>query len=103
MTKYSNQNVLKVLEYVESINKCVWIRYVCVPGYILSTDKIHKLGELLNKYSFIQKVQLVPFHQLGSYKYKELQIPYKLENVRVLTNDEIIEAQNILKQYNIPL
>ena len=92
LTEYSNQNALKVLEYAESINKCVWIRYVCVTGYTLSIDKIHKLGELLNKYSCIQKVQLVPFHQLGSYKYKELQIPYKLENVRVPTNDEIIEA-----------
>lgn len=45
----------------------------------------------------------MPFHQLGSYKYKELQIPYKLENVRVPINNEIIEAQNVLKQYNIPL
>lgn len=56
LTEYSNQNALKVLEYAESINECVWIRYVCVPGYTLSIDKIHKLGELLNKYSCIQKV-----------------------------------------------
>ena len=103
LTEHSNQNTLKTLAYAQSINKCVWIRYVCVPGYTLSTEKIHKLGALLNKYSCIQKVQLLPFHQLGSHKYKELHIPYKLENTRAPTNDEMIEAQNILKQYNIPL
>lgn len=103
LTEYSNKNTLKTLDYAQSINKCVWIRYVCVPGYTLNMDKIHKLGKLLSSYSCVEKVQLIPFHQLGSYKYKELQIPYQLENVKTPTNEEMAKAQNILKQYNLPL
>lgn len=103
LTEHSNKNTLNTLEYAQSINKCVWIRYVCVPGYTLSVEKIHKLGELLRQYSCIQKVQLIPFHQLGSYKYEELNIPYKLDSTPTPTKEEMYEAEKILRQYNLPI
>ncbi|RAX52084.1 pyruvate formate-lyase 1-activating enzyme [Helicobacter sp. 16-1353] len=103
LTEQSNENTLKTLNYCQEINKCVWIRYVCIPGYTLKNEKIHKLAQLLQQYSCVQKVQLIPFHQLGSYKYKELKIPYKLESTPIPTSEEMYEAEKIIRQYNLPL
>lgn len=99
LTEYGNQNALKTLAYCESIKKCVWIRFVCVPNYTLKDAKIHKLGQLLQKYSCIQKVDLIPFHQLGSYKYKALNLAYKLESTPIPSENEMKNARAILKQY----
>ncbi len=103
LTEQSNKHTLATLQYCEDIGKCVWIRYVCVPGYTLKYDKIHKLGNLLKNYSCVQKVQLIPFHQLGSYKYNELKIPYKLESTPIPTNDEMQCAEAIIRQYGLPM
>lgn len=103
LTEQGNQNTLKTLQYCEDINKTIWIRYVCVPEYTLKEEKIHKLAKLLQNYSCVQKVELIPFHQLGSYKYEELKIPYKLKDIPTPTNEEIKIARQILQQYNLPL
>lgn len=99
LTEYSNENMLKMLGYCESIKKPVWIRYVCVPGYTLKEEKIHKLGEIMKGYSCVEKIDLIPFHQLGAYKYKELNIAYKLESTPTPTNEEMANAREILKGY----
>lgn len=103
LTEQTNKNTLDTLQYCQDTNKCVWIRFVCIPGYTLKSEKIHKLSQLLQGYSCVQKVQLIPFHQLGSYKYKELKIPYKLESTPIPTNEEMHEAEKIIRQYNLPM
>lgn len=99
LTEYSNQNALKTLDYCESVKKCVWIRFVCVPNYTLKDEKLHKLGQLLQKYSCVERVDLIPFHQLGSYKYKALNISYKLESTPTPSESEMKNARAILNGY----
>lgn len=101
LTEYGNQNTLKTLEYCQSIGKCVWIRYVCVPNYTLKDEKIHKLGQLLKDYSCVEKVDLIPFHQLGAYKYKALNLDYKLESTPTPSQQDIQNAKDILSEYGL--
>lgn len=103
LTEYGNENSLKTLKYCDSIKKCVWIRYVCVPNYTLSDEKIHKLAKIIKPYSCVQKVQLIPFHQLGAYKYEQLNIEYKLKDMSTPSVEEMQKANDILKQYNLPI
>lgn len=99
LTEYGNENALKTLEYCESIGKCVWIRFVCVPNLTLKDEKIHKLGALAKKYHCIEKVDLIPFHQLGAYKYKALNLEYRLESTPTPSESEMQKARAILKEY----
>jgi pyruvate formate lyase activating enzyme len=61
---------LKTLEYCESAGKPVWIRHVLVPGYTLSPPLLEKLAEYLSGFSCIKRVDLLPFHKMGEYKWR---------------------------------
>ena len=52
----------------------------------------------MNDYSCIERVDLLPFHKMGEYKYEELHFPYELTDTKEPT-DEVIEwAENALKE-----
>ncbi len=97
------KNAIATLNYCEKTKKPVWIRFVCVPGYTLKDEKLHTLGKFLQDYACVEKVQPIAFHQLGSYKYKELNIAYQLNDTPTPTNEEMHHAQNILKSYGLNL
>lgn len=99
LTEYSNQNALKTLDFCESIKKCVWIRFVCVPNLTLKDEKLHKLGALAQQYSCVEKVDLIPFHKLGAYKYKALNLAYKLESTPTPSESQMQKAKDILREY----
>ena len=99
LTEYSNQNTLKTLEFCQVIKKCVWLRFVCVPQWTLSEEKLHKLGALAQQYSCVEKVDLIPFHKLGAYKYKALNLAYKLESTPTPSESQMQKAKAILKEY----
>lgn len=96
--------------------KPVWIRHVMVPGITLIDTKPDGQpfnneeewraanAELIdgmrrmNDYSCIERVDLLPFHKMGEYKYEELNFPYELKDTKEPT-DEVIEwAENALKE-----
>lgn len=101
LTEQSGANALKTLDFCQRIQKPVWIRFVCVPEYTLKMEKIHKLGALLKPYSCVEKVDLIPFHQLGSYKYKKLKLNYKLESTPTPSESQMKEANAIIKSYGL--
>lgn len=103
LTGASGKNTLKTLHYCEEVNKPVWVRFVCVPEHTLKREKIHALGELLRGLKCVEKVQLLPFHQLGAHKYAELGLHYKLENLPTPTNEAMAEAKEILASYGVVL
>lgn len=103
LTGASNAHTLRMLQYCEKRNKTVWIRYVCVPNYTMSEEKIHALGALLAPFSCVQNVQLLPFHQLGAYKYQELNLEYKLADCAIPSKEDIGRVNRILAEHHVPI
>lgn len=103
LTGASGKNALKILQYCEEVGKPVWVRFVCVPERTLKREKIHALGEILRGLKCVEKVQLLPFHQLGAHKYAELGLHYTLENLSPPTNEAMQEARGILASYGVVL
>jgi pyruvate formate lyase activating enzyme len=101
LTCKDNGNTLDTLNYLESINKRVWIRHVLVPGYTLDPALIDKLGQFLEQYRCIETVDLLPFHQLGAFKWKELGITYSLKDTKEVSQSEWKMAVDILKKYRV--
>ncbi|MDE7217085.1 MAG: hypothetical protein K2N20_03195, partial [Helicobacter sp.] len=54
-------------------------------------------------FSCVQNVQLLPFHQLGAYKYQELNLEYKLADCAIPSEEELSRANRILAEYNVPI
>ncbi len=58
-------NTVEIAER-SGLGKPVWIRHVLVPGLTLDDVQLHQLGRLLRDYRCIEKVELLPFHKMGS-------------------------------------
>ncbi len=74
--------VLQFARRLASRKRPVWLRYVLVPDL---TDDPHDVGQLANfaaQLGNIERVDILPFHQLGQYKWKELNLNYTLQHVQ---------------------
>lgn len=95
----SNKSTLKLAEYLNEINKAVWVRYVLVPGYTNLEQHLHQLGKFLQPMSNIQKLEIQPYHKLGIHKYESLGWKYELEGVEQNTPEQLKIANDIFKLY----
>jgi len=66
---------------LSQLNRAVWVRYVLLPGLTDDRIDVSNVANFTAKLGNVQRVDVLPFHQMGRYKWKELGIPYKLERV----------------------
>jgi pyruvate formate lyase activating enzyme len=59
----------------------VWVRYVLVPGLTEDPDDIKKTASFVASLGNVERVDVLPFHQMGLYKWKQLNIDYTLGHV----------------------
>ena len=77
------------LEFLSEISKPTWIRQVIIPDINDSIGSVKKLYSLKEKYSCIEKIELLPFRKLCSEKYKEQGITFPFGNIREATKEDI--------------
>jgi pyruvate formate lyase activating enzyme len=68
----------------------IWLRYVLVPDLTDDPDDVKKTAAFAASLGNVSRVDVLPFHQMGRYKWKELGLDYKLEHVEPPSN-ELIE------------
>jgi pyruvate formate lyase activating enzyme len=96
LTGQSNKNILDLAKYLSDIQKPVWIRHVLVPGHSAKPEFLHRLRTFLNELSNVERVEILPYHTLGVYKWKNMGMEYPLEGVNSPTKEEIELAKDIL-------
>ena len=98
LTGKPNQPVHFFLEQLERLQKPTWIRYVFVPQYSDQLEHIAALGQKFGSCSCIQRVEILPYHRLGEYKWKELWWKYELDGVETPSQESLIQAKNLLAE-----
>ena len=88
---------LQFLDYLQEINKPTWIRHVLVPELTNNQADVTALARYLKIYSVVERVELLPYHAYGSYKYEELGIKYPLEGVDNLPRNDLEKAKKIFE------
>ncbi len=96
LTGQTNQNILEMAAYLSDHGKAMWIRHVLVPGITTEEDELHRLRSFLDTLKTVEWVEVLPYHTLGVFKWKELGIPYQLEGVDPPTKEQIDRAKEIL-------
>lgn len=96
LTGQTNQNILEMAAYLSDHGKAMWIRHVLVPGITTEEDELHRLRSFLDTLKTVERVEVLPYHTLGVFKWKELGIPYQLEGVDPPTKEQIDRAKEIL-------
>ena len=91
---------LKTMEFLSENNIDTWVRFVLVPNLTDNKEDIIGLAKYTSKYDNIKKIEVLPFHKLGEYKWNELDIEYKLTNTNEPTSEELLEVTDIFKKYN---
>ncbi|MBE6855018.1 MAG: pyruvate formate lyase-activating protein [Ruminococcus sp.] len=93
ITGKDNHNALETLRYCEDINKPVWIRHVLLPEYTLKTDLLESLAEFLRGFSCIQRIELLPYHNMGLYKWDELGVESKIRDIAPPSAEAVAAAR----------
>ena len=96
LTGHGNENILECAHYLSDIQKPVWIRHVLVPGITDDEAQLQQLRQTLDTLHNIQKVEVLPYHTLGTFKWEQLGIPYSLKDVATPTAEQIARAREIL-------
>ena len=94
-------NTLEILNHCENAGKRVWIRHVLVPGLTTGREALCELGNLLKPYACIERVELLPFHKMGEYKWEALGVPYTLKETPAAGLEEIEQAKSILRAHGL--
>ncbi|MEE3394186.1 MAG: pyruvate formate-lyase-activating protein [Lachnospiraceae bacterium] len=96
LTGFSNDNILKLAGRLSDIGKPMWIRHVLVPGIDDNDEDLQKTREFIDSLKTVERVEVLPYHTLGVYKWKELGIPYRLEGVDPPDDETVNHARQIL-------
>ena len=92
----SNKLELEFAKYLSDNNIPVWIRQVLIPGYTDGEEDLLKLKDFLSTLNNVEKVEFLPYHSMGKFKWKELGFKYELEDVRDATSEDVDRAKRTL-------
>ena len=96
LTGHSNKNILDMTRYLSDIKKPIWIRHVLVPERSDKDEYLHRLRDFIDTLDNVEKVEVLPYHTLGVYKWKELGYDYQLEGIDPPTDERVANAKQIL-------
>ena len=69
---------LRFAERLQAMNKPVWVRYVLVPSLTDDPANIEKVARFVAPMKNVEWVEVLPFHQMGSFKWKSMGLDYQL-------------------------
>ncbi len=97
----SNRRVLDFARYLALRGQKTWIRYVVVPGNTDDEETAHLLGDFIKDMKNIEKVEMLPYHQLGAHKWETLGYEYELKDVRPPSKEVMENLKNIIESYGV--
>ena len=82
VTGMDNGPVLDFARRLAARKKPVWVRFVLVPGLTDDAENVAGIGRFAASLGNVERVDVLPFHQMGRFKWKELRLDYKLADVQ---------------------
>lgn len=96
LTGCDNANILDMACFLSDNGKAMWIRHVLVPGITDDEKQLTSLRKFIDTLKTVERVEILPYHTLGVFKWKELGIPYQLEGVEPPTEEQVKRAKELL-------
>jgi pyruvate formate lyase activating enzyme len=101
ITSVSLSPTLQIANYLSEIHKPAWIRFVLVPGLSDDPKNIEGLANFVSTLRNVEKVEVLPFHKMGEYKWEELGYEYQLKETPTPTPEQVQEVLDIFKKKGI--
>ncbi len=94
-----NSRVLSFAQHLQQRGQKTWIRYVVVPGYNDDEPSALRLSEFLKGMDNIEKIEILPYHQLGEHKWETLGFDYELKGVSAPSKESLNKLKAIFESY----
>lgn len=92
-----NTEVLEFCRRLAALSRPMWLRYVLVPGLTDDQDEIEKVARFAASLGVVERVEILPFHQMGKYKWERLGLNYTLETTEPPSNSLVAAAIAIFR------
>lgn len=103
LTGVTLDRTLALAKHLEERGIPIWLRYVYVPNLTDNPDDIEALAKFLSTLTNLQRIDILPFHKMGEYKWEQLGYEYTLTDTKEPSVDETNAAADIFKKYNLPV
>ncbi len=101
VTRKPIQPTLDFAERLRGFDKPIWARFVLVPGLNDSEEQLRKVAKIISGWNRVERVEILPFHQMASFKYEELKVEYPLKGVAEATPRDVTLAWNIFSEEGV--
>jgi pyruvate formate lyase activating enzyme len=92
LTKMDNGPTLAFARRLAERRRPIWLRFVLVPGWSDDLDDVAKIAEFTAGLGTVERIDVLPFHQLGKYKWERLNMEYTLRDLEPPTNEAVERA-----------
>ena len=96
LTGKENAHILEFARLLDEKNVPVWVRHVLVPGRTDHEEDLIRLGQFVRTLSNVQKIEILPYHKLGVYKWETLGLKYRLEGIEPPTEEQTRHAFELI-------
>lgn len=96
LTGHSNTNIIDMFHYLDEIKKPIWIRHVLLEDYTDADEYLYKTRAFIKTLSNVKRIDVLPFHKMGEYKWEKLGYPYKLKKVEPPSKARVENAISVL-------
>lgn len=101
LTGWENTIPIQTLDYLTAINKPFWGRHVLVPGWTAKPKLLESLAQMVKDRPSMVRFEILPFHQMGLYKWEEMGLEYQLKTTEQPSREAIQEAVEIFRKNGV--
>ncbi len=98
MTGVGNEPVLAFAKRLAESRRPMWLRYVLVPGLMDDPEEMRRVAAPGASLGIVERAEILPFHQMGRYKWKRLGIDYSLDTTEPPSDAAIAAAVAIFRE-----
>ena len=92
VTGTDNHKVLEFGRRLAALKRPMWLRYVLVPGLTDVHDEMEKVADFAASLGIVERAEILPFHQMGRYKWERLGLDYKMAKTEPPSQDMVAAA-----------
>ena len=92
LTGMDNAPVQKFARRLAARKHPVWIRFVVVPGWTDTVEECERMAKFAAELGNVQRVDVLPFHQMGRFKWEKLGMEYKMRDAQPPSHETIAHA-----------
>lgn len=96
LTGVSNKNEIEFARYLSEKGKEMWIRQVLVPGITDDENDLKELSKFIKSLNNVKKIEILKYHDLGTFKWENLNLEYPLKRYRTANNADVKRAKEIM-------